>query len=77
MTRAAIASTIGAAWAAAHFDDIAIMPLGGERELLAPLPLAALRLPQETVARWHGRIETHWRHYRFAATAPLPPRGSA
>jgi protein ImuB len=48
--RAAIASTIGAAWAAAHFDDIAIMPLGGERELLAPLPLAALRLPQETVA---------------------------
>ena len=48
--RAAIASTIGAAWAAAHFDDIAIMPLGGERELLAPLPLAALRLPQETIA---------------------------
>jgi len=48
--RAAIASTIGAAWAAAHFDDIPITPLDGERELLAPLPLAALRLPQETIA---------------------------
>jgi protein ImuB len=48
--RAAIASTIGAAWAAAHFADAALIPNGGERELLAPLPLAALRLPQETVA---------------------------
>jgi protein ImuB len=48
--RAAIASTIGAAWAAAHFDDVAIAPHGRERELLAPLSLAALRLPQETVA---------------------------
>jgi protein ImuB len=48
--RAAIASTIGAAWAAAHFDNAAITPTGGERELLAPLPLAALRLPHATVA---------------------------
>ena len=48
--RAAIAATIGAAWAAAHFDDAASTPGGGERELLAPLPLAALRLPHETVA---------------------------
>jgi protein ImuB len=48
--RAAIASTIGAAWAAAHFDNAAITPTGGERALLAPLPLAALRLPHETVA---------------------------
>ncbi len=47
---AAIASTIGAAWAAAHFDDAAIAPTGEECELLAPLPLAALRLPPETVA---------------------------
>jgi protein ImuB len=47
--RAAVGSTIGAAWAAAHFGDAAITPTGGERELLAPLPLAALRLRHETV----------------------------
>jgi protein ImuB len=48
--RAAIASTIAAAWAAAHFSTVTIIPPGDERELLAPLPLAALRLPQETAA---------------------------
>ncbi len=48
--RVAVASTIGAAWAAAHFDEIAIVPPGGECDLLALLPLAALRLSQETVA---------------------------
>jgi protein ImuB len=48
--RSAIASTIGAAWAASHFADAPITPNGGERELIASLPLAALRLPQETVA---------------------------
>jgi len=48
--RAAIAATIGAAWAAAHFSTVPITPPGGERNLLAPLPLAALRLPPETVA---------------------------
>jgi protein ImuB len=48
--RAALASTIGAAWAASHFAAAAIIPSGGECDLLAPLPLAALRLPQETVA---------------------------
>jgi protein ImuB len=48
--RAAIAATIGAAWAAARFGQVAITPTGSERELLAPLPLAALRLPGEMVA---------------------------
>jgi protein ImuB len=48
--RAAIASTIGVAWAAARFDAIPIALSGQERELLAPLPLAALRLPTDTVA---------------------------
>ena len=83
--RAAIAATIGAAWAAARFDEAAILanasrmfptcgsqstgsrehptsgsqsagsrehPTSGseERDALAPLPLAALRLPDETVA---------------------------
>src|SRR5262249_57046591 len=50
-TRAAIASTIGAASAMARFDDATTTGANrGERERLAPLPLAALRLPDETVA---------------------------
>jgi protein ImuB len=53
--RAAIAGTIGAAWAAAHFGHAAdaahptVIPSGAERALLEPLPLAALRLPEETI----------------------------
>ena len=46
----AIAGTIGAAWAAAHFGTPARYACGEERALLAPLPLSALRLPAETVA---------------------------
>jgi protein ImuB len=46
----AIAGTIGAAWAAAHFGEPASYACGEERALLSPLPLAALRLPAETVA---------------------------
>ncbi len=49
-TRTAIASTIGAAWAAARYGDCGITGGGGERALIAPLPLAALRLPAGTVA---------------------------
>jgi len=70
--RAAIASTIGAAWAVARFGGAAMAGQASwiysscrscssevedpptsarcEREQLAPLPLAALRLPNETVA---------------------------
>ena len=48
--RIAIAGTIGAAWAAAHFGEPASYAGGEERTLLSPLPLAALRLPSETVA---------------------------
>ncbi len=50
--RAAIAATIGAASAAARFGDATTTADAnrGERERLAPLPLAALRLPDETVA---------------------------
>jgi protein ImuB len=45
----AIAGTIGAAWAAAHFGEPASYPPGEERNLLAPLPLGALRLQADTV----------------------------
>jgi protein ImuB len=48
--RAAIASTIGTAFAAARFGAAGIVAPGGERAALGPLPLAALRLPDETVA---------------------------
>lgn len=48
--RAAIADTIGAAIAAARFSATGIVAPGEERALLEPLPLAALRLADETVA---------------------------
>jgi protein ImuB len=47
---AAIADTIGSAWAAARFSATCIVAPGTERALLAPLPLAALRLSGETIA---------------------------
>jgi protein ImuB len=47
---AAVADTIGTAWAAARFAAAPRVDSGTEREFLHPLPLAALRLPQETVA---------------------------
>jgi len=46
----AIAGTIGAAHAAAHCGEPDRYGCGEECELLAPLPLAALRLPADTVA---------------------------
>src|SRR4030095_16696874 len=49
--RAALPATIGAASAAARFGGARTAEANhGERERLAPLPLAALRLPDETVA---------------------------
>jgi protein ImuB len=48
--RIAVAGTIGAAHAAAHKGEPASYPSGEERALLAPLPLAALRLAHGTVA---------------------------
>jgi protein ImuB len=47
----AVAGTIGAAWAAAHYGAPASQLAGGEeRVLLAPLPLSALRIPPVTAA---------------------------
>jgi protein ImuB len=45
----AVAGSIGAAWAVAHYGEPASYECGTERELLTPLPLAALRLPPQTV----------------------------
>jgi protein ImuB len=60
--RVAVADTVGAAWALAHYggaaaprddaesigDEIVVAPPGQLREFLAPLPVAALRLTEET-----------------------------
>ncbi|TJW09205.1 MAG: DNA polymerase Y family protein [Mesorhizobium sp.] len=45
--RAGLAATPGAAWAAARFSGNHIVPGGEEEALLAPLPLAALRIEPE------------------------------
>ena len=46
--RAGLASTPGAAWAAARFHGDRIVARGEEEALLAPLPLSALRIAPET-----------------------------
>ena len=50
--RAALADTPGAAWALAHTHpaDLIVAPPGQTAAALAPLPVAALRINQETVA---------------------------
>jgi protein ImuB len=42
--QAAVASTVGCAWGVAHYGASSQVPPGAERDILAPLPLAALRL---------------------------------
>ena len=46
--RAAVASTPGAAWAAARFLSGTLIVPGGEAAALGPMPLAALRIAPET-----------------------------
>ncbi|GIW78743.1 MAG: protein ImuB [Gemmatales bacterium] len=50
--RAAIADTIGAAWAVAHFgkERAAVVPPQQQERVLRPLPVAALRLSATTIA---------------------------
>jgi protein ImuB len=48
--RAAVAATVGCAWGVARFCEAEIVPSGDERDIIAPLPLAALRLDADTVA---------------------------
>lgn len=50
--RAALADTAGAAWAVAHYTERRedrLLPPGGQRSAIAGLPVAALRLPPDTV----------------------------
>ena len=48
--RVAAASTIRTAIAASRYSAATIVPPGAEREFLAPLPVAALRLPADMIA---------------------------
>src|SRR5262249_26221181 len=71
-----IAATIGAASAVARFGDATRADASrGERERLAPLPLAALRLPGETGAALAGvgleRIGGNLDRPRAPPAAPL------
>ncbi len=47
--RAAVAGTVGCAWGVARFQE-GIIASGDERHILAPLPLAALRLDADAVS---------------------------
>ena len=47
--RVAIADTVGCAWGMGRYSDETTISSGEERDAIAPLPLAALRLPVETV----------------------------
>ena len=46
--RAAVADTVGCAFAVARFGGAPLVPPGGMRQALAPRPMAALRLAPET-----------------------------
>lgn len=48
-TAGAIADTVGAAWAMAHYSPGSIVPRGEQKRALAPVPVAGLRLDQAEV----------------------------
>ncbi|HEU5324193.1 MAG TPA: DNA polymerase Y family protein, partial [Methylomirabilota bacterium] len=70
--RLAVADTAGAAWAMAHHGSAgrAIVPSGQEARALGPLPLAALRLPGDTLSLL-GRLG--FRHIGQLIDAPRAP----
>jgi protein ImuB len=51
--RGAISSAPGLSWAVARFDESRVVPPEAMEETLAPLPVASLRLGEETVAALH------------------------
>lgn len=75
--QAAVASTIGAAWAVARYGDRPIVSAGRERVAIAGLPLAALRLPPGTLAAMArvGLKQIH--HILDLPRAPLAARFGA
>jgi protein ImuB len=49
--RAAVADSVGCAWGVARYGDIAVVPRGEVETALLPLPIAALRVEPEIVAK--------------------------
>lgn len=72
--RLAIGDSVGAAWAVANHGDAttSIVPIGGNREAIEPLPTAALRIAPETVHTLH-RLGIE----RVGALLQLPRSGLA
>jgi len=76
--RVAVADTVGAAWAVAHFGTGSLVPSGTTPAVLAALPVEALRLPPKTVELLHGlgvyRIEQLKRLPRDELSIRFGPR---
>ena len=71
--RAAIADTFGVAWATARYgaaDAASVVPPGATREVLLPLPVAALRIEPETVA---GMAQSGLKHIADLIERPRAP----
>ena len=71
-SRAAIADTAGAAWAVARYAEpvTTVVPAGETPAALGPLPIAALRLPDETIA---GLVRLGFERLDQLLAAPRAP----
>ena len=72
--RVAVAGTVGCAWGVARYGEAQIIPSGEERQTLAPLPLAALRLDGDTIAALAQVGLTHVGDALDRPRAPLAAR---
>jgi len=76
---AAVADTIGAVWAVAHFgvrrgSNVAVVPRGRHEETLRPLPVEALRLSPRVVEQLHEVKVTHIDQLLAIPRGQLPSR---
>jgi protein ImuB len=68
--RLSVADSVGCAWAVARFGDIAIVRKGENAAALDPLPLAALRVDNESVG---ALAQSGLKHIRDVVTRPRAP----
>jgi protein ImuB len=68
--RLSVADSVGCAWAVARFGDVAIVPQGESAAALNDLPLAALRVDDESVG---GLAQAGLKHIRDVVTRPRAP----
>ena len=68
--RVAVADTVGGAFAVARHGSTVVVPSGTTEKTLSPLPLAALRLPAETLARL---ADVGLKHVADIAARPRAP----